>query len=491
MVVLWGILEIFMTCIDTFFFFSIPAFQLGYQKWVTKKNAILYGLFSTIVITIYNYATQNSISVVFLSITLLVIYSIFFIQGKLLLKIFWFVFPIAVLHGIELSIFSFLIHVHQEITTDVFALHNSYRLQFLLLSKVLEMLLLVFLLRIKLHLNNFSYVMLLFITAGASLSILFMVFLELYNFTGKTKVENIFLNLSVAFVIINLCYLLLITLTNKQHKELLKQQKKLSEQQLQIQQKELQQLLDQKLQLQQVELELKSHQELAATHEKFKKFQMNVNENLQVLWSLAKMHKIPQFETYLRQFVQINQQFAHLCHTGNDVFDMVLASKEALANLHCIHLRAKVSLPPEDQFNAIDLGSILINLLDNAIEALQKLIPAEGTEKIIELSLVSRGDFYEIQVKNPCTGLEKRSQEDLASLSSTQNLGLGLKIVKELVDRYHGTLQITQADFFFTVLIQLPLKQKTFEKERASHAGKDLLTINLVHDEQRSDPPGR
>jgi len=243
------------------------------------------------------------------------------------------------------------------------------------------------------------------------------------------------------------------------------------------------------LELQQTALKQKQYEESTVIHEKLKEFQEDVQRNLQSLWLLAKIHKIPQINKYLTRISQINQKFEKLYQTGDDVIDAILLSKNAIASTCHIELKTNIQLPPPSVINSNDLGNILIHLLDNAIKAQHNLIPAEGDRVIMITMNIDQG-CYVIEVKNPTNGRESRSQEQLTALSPSLNTGVGLKIVKRLVDQYGGTLQIKHEKFFFIVLIRLPVNDKHPESEKKD-AGKNRLASNAMDGSQNVIDYGR
>lgn len=101
---------------------------------------------------------------------------------------------------------------------------------------------------------------------------------------------------------------------------------------------------------------------------------------------------------------------------------------------------------------------MLSHLWDNAIEAQQEL--DKQREKYIQLDILVQGDCLCLEIENPVKEPEKRAPKELLSFSSKQNKGVGLKIVKELVERYQGTIELLKGAYHFKVLIKLPLKNR-------------------------------
>ncbi|EGU38669.1 ATP-binding protein [Vibrio scophthalmi] len=98
---------------------------------------------------------------------------------------------------------------------------------------------------------------------------------------------------------------------------------------------------------------------------------------------------------------------------------------------------------------AEDIVTILGNLIDNAFDASQMLTATEKTQPI-EFSVSDYGDEIIIEVRDFAAGLPADvSIEKLFNLGVTSKTvkghGIGLHLVKEVVNRYHGTIEADNA----------------------------------------------
>lgn len=103
-----------------------------------------------------------------------------------------------------------------------------------------------------------------------------------------------------------------------------------------------------------------------------------------------------------------------------------------------------------------DLGILLSNLLDNAIEACEN--QNNKTREII-VSFSEVGGYYRIIVKNM---IEQSVLKHNKNLKTSKNdhitHGWGLKSVGDIVKSYNGLLDFYEKDSFFIVNIMLPIK---------------------------------
>ena len=146
-----------------------------------------------------------------------------------------------------------------------------------------------------------------------------------------------------------------------------------------------------------------------------------------------------------------------MMHTGNAVTDVILSDKKEACAKHDIRFTAQFLLEGEPFIPVYDLGIILNNLLDNAIEACGKV---ESDERYVSLEQKYKGNFMLIDVEN-CfdgnlsfhpDGTLKSTKTDEASGSDH---GYGLKNVKEIAERYLGGVTFGHSDHTFHVTVML------------------------------------
>lgn len=183
----------------------------------------------------------------------------------------------------------------------------------------------------------------------------------------------------------------------------------------------------------------------------------DMKNHLAVLGEYAAQGNIQELERYLDAFGQKLIR-PGLIHTDNPDIDSILNYKLRQAEDAGARLELDIKLSERFTADAFDLNIILGNLLDNAVEAL----PASG-DKWIALSLrVDRGVLF-LRIAN---GYDGRTVQTAGpdgpvyrSRKKGQDHGLGLGIVRRIVDKYHGELQIESEKEIFTVEAILYLKE--------------------------------
>lgn len=171
--------------------------------------------------------------------------------------------------------------------------------------------------------------------------------------------------------------------------------------------------------------------------------------------------KYEEVEQYIGKLDETMEELDYKFCTGNAVTDVVINDKYRKAVKSGIAFRVKFAFRKSDTISAFDMGIILNNLLDNAIEACEKL---EWARRRISLTLKRKNHFLLVEVENSFDG--KLEWEDGKAVPETMKCnslpeilmehGVGLKNVKDVAERYLGYMDIkAKGDVFkATVLLQ-------------------------------------
>ncbi|MBE6735096.1 MAG: GHKL domain-containing protein [Ruminococcaceae bacterium] len=99
-----------------------------------------------------------------------------------------------------------------------------------------------------------------------------------------------------------------------------------------------------------------------------------------------------------------------------------------------------------------DLISLLGNLIDNAIEALQKL----KSDKYLHITIFEKDNYYMFSVKNSISASVFYRNPKLETTKTDKRFhGHGLKIVKQIVKKYNGNISFSENDSIFDVSFML------------------------------------
>lgn len=139
-----------------------------------------------------------------------------------------------------------------------------------------------------------------------------------------------------------------------------------------------------------------------------------------------------------------------IADTGNYTLDSILNYEYERAKAYDIEIAYDCEIPKELELSPKDMSIILMNLLDNAIEAVRK-----EEEKKITCKIVYRKPQLLIRVTNPCTG-ETGTVGKTTKKNAVEH-GYGLKNVEKATDQYLGTMRVEKKNGEFDVKIGLNL----------------------------------
>ena len=166
-------------------------------------------------------------------------------------------------------------------------------------------------------------------------------------------------------------------------------------------------------------------------------------------------------EQYIDHMDESMNVFELTTKTGNTVTDVIVNDKQKAAEKQGIRFQSEFSYPKSDGYNAYDIGVIINNLLQNALEACEKM--TEG-KRYIYLSGRQKKKFYVINVKNSFEGevtFDTKTNLPLSTKGKDIALhGIGLSNVKREADKYMGDVDIRARKNEFSVAVLLQERRK-------------------------------
>ena len=161
-------------------------------------------------------------------------------------------------------------------------------------------------------------------------------------------------------------------------------------------------------------------------------------------------------ETYVSRIDESIHSFELTLQTGNPVTDVIVNDKRQQCLELEIRFQADFRYPKSGSYDVFDLGIILQNLLQNALEACEKV--SEG-ECFISLTGKQKGRFFLIEVKNSFAEEIVFGQDGLPATTKKTDApmhGIGLSNVRRTAEKYMGEMDISleKQIFCITVMVQ-------------------------------------
>ncbi|MCI8598574.1 MAG: sensor histidine kinase [Lachnospiraceae bacterium] len=171
---------------------------------------------------------------------------------------------------------------------------------------------------------------------------------------------------------------------------------------------------------------------------------------------LAQRGEYASLEGYITQMDERISDFEWTLQTGNPITDVIINDVRQRSLDLGIRFQSDFYYPVSGGYDAFDVGIILQNLLQNAIEACEKV---KERERFIILISKRKGRFFLIEVKNSFMDEVIFGQDGLPVTTKKEDTsmhGIGLSSVRREAEKYMGELElkIKQEEFSATVLLQ-------------------------------------
>lgn len=177
----------------------------------------------------------------------------------------------------------------------------------------------------------------------------------------------------------------------------------------------------------------------------------DMNHHLQMIYHLAKNKGVSEIIGYINSISAPIDELSDMTWSGVDMVDAILNHTVLEARKQGIQINVNVEFPPNSSITSDDLCVILFNLLDNAIEASLRYMRQHSTPPCIEVTIRRIHQFLLIKIQNPCLPPKKLFGLFPTTKADSLHHGIGLRNVREKVERYNGSLEFEVKDNMFVV----------------------------------------
>jgi len=186
----------------------------------------------------------------------------------------------------------------------------------------------------------------------------------------------------------------------------------------------------------------------------------DMNNHLDVLYQLLDNENMERAKEYIKEIGQPIKKLSKTIWTGAEVIDAVIKSKAEAMREKDITFEINADFPDNTNIAQHDMCTILANLLDNAIEATDKL----ERDRRVSLVIRSINQFLIVKISNSCIYSERKFNLIPETTKANKQLhGWGLLSVKDTVEKYNGTMECIHEENQFTVSVMMfwePIKTK-------------------------------
>jgi sensor histidine kinase YesM len=204
-----------------------------------------------------------------------------------------------------------------------------------------------------------------------------------------------------------------------------------------------------KIMLRQMESQQKYLQESVQTYNEMRCLRHEIKNHVFYMQTLLKQKKLSDLEDYFHQVYHREYAF-DMIDSGNDAVNALLSQKRAYAESKNIHVSIQTAIPNSLPIDEADLCAVMSNLLDNAMEACESL-----PNPSISFAVQQAGQYIHISCKNTVAFDVCKENPDLQTTKQLGNHGVGLRIVREIVEKYDGMMNFNVEDMVFVITLML------------------------------------
>lgn len=180
----------------------------------------------------------------------------------------------------------------------------------------------------------------------------------------------------------------------------------------------------------------------------FKNHMLVVNELIQEEKNREALEYI---NTYIHRTLSINQRV----ESGCKIIDIIVNCKIAEALEKSVQFTYEIDYIGEICITDIDMCALLANLLDNAIEACEKI---DDKTRCLDLKIKRVNDMLFIEVQNSMVyGRKEKSRFFETSKKNKELHGLGMKSIDNVIKKYDGHKEYEIQKDKFLIYISIPI----------------------------------
>ena len=205
---------------------------------------------------------------------------------------------------------------------------------------------------------------------------------------------------------------------------------------------------------QQSDLQMSVYRDLQKRYERSMKIIHDAKKHVTALESLIQSENTEEAMNYKKslyqEFDKLQLSFQH----KNKILTVIINNELIKAENYNIKMQLIIDDIDMEFLSDIDITTIVSNVLDNAIEAVSEL-PEE--KRNILFIIKEKMNCLVIHAENPYKNIEQSKNRFLSTKNG--HLGIGLKNIESVVNKYNGIFSVDISDENFVNIITIPYKK--------------------------------
>lgn len=199
--------------------------------------------------------------------------------------------------------------------------------------------------------------------------------------------------------------------------------------------------------------QIRHYNELYKYQNDIKNFRHDIKNWLISLLALLESKKYNEATEYAKEKLDFISTPGNIVNSGNPVIDAIIQSKQSIAKNRNIKIESSVKLSKDIAIDQTELGVLIGNALDNAIEATAKIQDSKEP-LVISVTISTIVEQLLIDINNPVV-----ENIDVKHIFTTkrnpQNHGFGLRSIQTIAKKYNGDVFLSCEDQKFNTHIIL------------------------------------
>ena len=202
---------------------------------------------------------------------------------------------------------------------------------------------------------------------------------------------------------------------------------------------------------QQIHMQKENYESLRGAYQLQRKSTHEFQRHMDTLTGMVDQGSYPEAKEYLHRLQSDRSLKVFSIHSNHPVMDVILNQKYQLAQEHGIAMHLQINDLSGVEIPSTDLVVLLSNLLDNAIEACQKLSEKREIDCVI---LLDQTLF--LSVRNTSLPVELSRGQNHAGKDLIPEHGYGIPAVRMVLERLHAEYEFHYEDGWFQFAAEIP-----------------------------------
>jgi sensor histidine kinase regulating citrate/malate metabolism len=206
-------------------------------------------------------------------------------------------------------------------------------------------------------------------------------------------------------------------------------------------------------QMQRLEIEGNFHRQIDAMYADMRRWRHDYKNHTLSLAAMLENGEEDKALEYLRQMSEEPCRVEETLNIPNMALNAIVSTKLTYARSKDIDITLSVAYPEYVPINDTDICSIVGNMLDNAIEACERIT---YDKRFLAISIVAKKKMLLVTVRNSATGIKTVGGKFVTSKNGPYH-GLGIQLIDDLVGKYQGYSRREYSEGVFLTQVILPI----------------------------------